>query len=296
MAAARSAPPPCFLVHTPIVVVVPAQVHSRPFFTMLTGPQPGRVYPLGAAGAIIGRGDDSHIVVDDPAVSRHHASVGALANGRFWLTDLGSTNGTFVGSSRITECALQTGDRVHIGPNVSFRFGLADQLEFELQRRLYESSTFDALTGVLNRGSIFRQLETELDLARERRAPLSVLMIDVDHFKQINDTEGHAAGDEVLRRLGRVLAGAVRGADLVGRYGGEEFVVVGRGTRLDDATGVAERLRLSIQQELCPTTVSIGVASTTELATPRPEALMMLADQRVYLAKSAGRNRVVSSS
>lgn len=132
-------------------------------------------------------------------------------------------------------------------------------------------------------------------MAAARSAPPPCFLSHT-HFKRINDTEGHVAGDEVLRRLGRVLAGAVRGADIVGRHGGEEFVIVGRATRLEDATAVAERLRGAVQQELPPVTVSIGVASTTELTVHRPDELMKLADRRVYLAKDAGRNCVMSSS
>lgn len=283
------------VLHTPIAFVHPGARRTRPFLTMLQGPHPGRVFSLSAPDVSIGRGSDCAILVDDVAVSRKHACVRLLPDEQSWLLDLGSTNGTFVGSERVTAARLCAGDRVQIGPNVSFRFGVADQLEIDLQRRLYESSTFDALTGVLNRASIFRRLEAEVNPARARVSPLSLSMIDVDHFKRINDTEGHAAGDEVLRRLGELFASCVRGLDIIGRYGGEEFVILSRGARLSDGVAIAERLRAAVERELSPITVSIGVASSAELDSSDPKALVGLADRRVYLAKSAGRNRVVGT-
>lgn len=282
-------------VPTPASWVVPAELRaSRAFLTMLTGPQPGRAFAFSAYIATLGRDADCTIPIDDPAVSRKHASVLRLPNGVFIVKDLASTNGTFVRSERIVSgTKLEAGDRLQLGPSVSFRFGIGDDLELELQQHLYESATYDLLTGALNRASFFRRFEIELRMARRHAVEVSLLMIDVDHFKQVNDSLGHAAGDELLRRLGEVLHKAVRTCDVIGRYGGEELVILGRATRHADALGLAERLRGAVEAAL-PITISIGVASSSEVpVSDDGSALSALADQRVYLAKAAGRNRVV---
>jgi two-component system cell cycle response regulator len=142
-----------------------------------------------------------------------------------------------------------------------------------------------------------------LDALFERLAPgiepVALLMLDIDHFKHVNDTWGHVLGDEVLREVAVRLAASVRAIDLPCRYGGEEFVVVMPGTRLSDAARVAERIREEISgkvfvsgdQEI-PVSVSVGV-SASDGAEDRPESLLRRADEALYEAKSAGRNRVV---
>jgi two-component system cell cycle response regulator len=286
---------PALEVPTPLAWTVPPELRvSRAFLTMLAGPQPGRAFAFTAYVATIGRDAACTIVVDDAAISRRHASVLRLPNGLFVAKDLGSTNGTFVNSRRIAAgTRIEPGDRIQLGPNVTFRFGIGDDVELELQQRLYESSTYDALTGALNRASFFRRFEVELELARRHSAGLSLLMLDVDHFKRVNDEHGHAAGDAVLRDLGRVLGNAVRTSDVVGRYGGEELVVLARAMGHADAIALAERVREAVVAAL-PVTVSVGVASASEVpVTDDGTALCALADERVYVAKRAGRNRVI---
>ena len=157
----------------------------------------------------------------------------------------------------------------------------------------------DAVTGLYNRHYLTSHLETLIRTARHNQKPLSLAMVDIDHFKAINDTHGHAVGDEVLQEFGRRLARNVRGVDLAARYGGEEFVVVMPDTGLKDAHRIAERLRqtvesppfaLSVGVEV-PVTVSIGLAGL-DPGLKTGGQLIEKADMALYDAKNAGRNRV----
>nr|HMN61199.1 sensor domain-containing diguanylate cyclase [Anaerolinea sp.] len=180
----------------------------------------------------------------------------------------------------------------------------ANQTAVALQKvRLIESlhrlATTDALTGLANRRHLLERAEREFEHARRYFEPISALMLDIDHFKQVNDTYGHAAGDEVLRTVAEVCAAALRKVDVIGRYGGEEFAALLPETRLHDAATVAERLALAvsdlpfdIQGRLLHVTVSVGVA---EAQGPGDTLARLIdrADQAMYRAKQAGRNRVV---
>ncbi len=157
----------------------------------------------------------------------------------------------------------------------------------------------DAVTGLYNRHYLTSHLETLLRTARHNHKPLSLAMIDIDHFKAINDTHGHAVGDEVLQEFGRRLARNVRGVDLAARFGGEEFVVAMPDTELKDAFRIAERLRQTIENPPfslsggieVPVTVSIGLAGLDPSVTTGSQ-LIEKADMALYDAKNAGRNRV----
>ncbi len=165
-----------------------------------------------------------------------------------------------------------------------------------------ELAVTDQLTGLHNRRYMETQLAALVKRASMGGEPVAALMIDIDHFKKINDSFGHDAGDEVLREFAVRLATNVRAVDLPCRYGGEEFTVIMPGTRLADAERIAERIRLHVAgspfrvaggKELLTVTISVGVASTvTDLDTP--ETLLKRADGAVYEAKHAGRNRVIA--
>jgi two-component system cell cycle response regulator len=160
-------------------------------------------------------------------------------------------------------------------------------------------ATHDNLTGIANRGAILDALQTELSRASRDRRPVAVLMADVDRFKQVNDTRGHQAGDEVLREVAHRMKSAMRSYDAVGRYGGEEFLVVLPGCGGDDALAQAERIRDAIGLELFRAAGSVfGVncslgVSWRDLASPEDaSALIREADVALYNAKALGRNRV----
>lgn len=170
-----------------------------------------------------------------------------------------------------------------------------------LSQRLHELSMMDGLTRQLNHRTIYARLTEELERARRYRYPLSVVLCDFDHFKEINDTHGHLVGDAVLREGAAALRRCLRGTDLLGRYGGEEFLVVMPQVDLDAARKAAERLRQGLASHAVRlssggevrTTASFGVASRDELTGfQSSDLLVSLADRRLYEAKAAGRNLV----
>jgi diguanylate cyclase (GGDEF)-like protein len=179
-----------------------------------------------------------------------------------------------------------------------FNFGFMVMLTQRLVVRLRRASRRDALTGLYNRGAIDAALRHQWDLAARSGEPFSVLLIDVDHFKRINDNHGHAVGDRVLVHVASVIEAQARQADSVGRYGGEEFLIVAPQSGLDGAVQAAERLRRAMEAEPIHArghdlrvTMSIGVASRRE-GDANVEALVGRADRALYRAKGAGRNRV----
>lgn len=168
----------------------------------------------------------------------------------------------------------------------------------EANRKLQHEATHDPLTGLKNRGAIMGLLAEAVGVWGGRRGPLAVVLADVDHFKAVNDTWGHPKGDAVLQEVARRLAGALRAEDAVGRYGGEEILVVLPGLGLLEARGAAERLRLELSSrpiEDLDVTASFGVASSEGLDPVTAAELIRLADEALYRAKRNGRNRVESA-
>jgi len=160
-------------------------------------------------------------------------------------------------------------------------------------------ATQDSLTGVWNRRVVLEALQDEVVRAVRQRVPLGLILADLDHFKSINDAHGHAAGDTVLREAASRMVAALRPYDRLGRYGGEEFLIVAPGCSLDDVVGVAERLRLALLAEPVPTrsgpveiSASFGVISTAQSSHVDAEALIQAADDAMYQAKASGRNCV----
>jgi diguanylate cyclase (GGDEF)-like protein len=164
----------------------------------------------------------------------------------------------------------------------------------ELNTRLFALSTVDALTELKNYRAFQERLNEEFQRVLRYREPLSLIMIDVDNFKEYNDTFGHPAGDRVLQHLAHLMQDAQRSADMVARYGGEEFVIIMPETDTPGAMEAAERIRRTVEQEpwsLHPITISIGVTSITE-TTKTPTQLLEEADRALYASKKQGRNRV----
>ena len=167
----------------------------------------------------------------------------------------------------------------------------------ELEERLRFQAAQDSLTGLLNRAAIMERLETEMRRAFRAAAPLSIAMVDIDHFKNINDTYGHAAGDAVLRETARKMGALLRPYDSIGRYGGEEFIIVFPNCNVSDATAIAERVCRFISQKPADigsceisVTVSIGVAEMSKVS--EYDSLVRAADIALFRAKADGRNQV----
>jgi diguanylate cyclase (GGDEF)-like protein len=276
---------------------------DRAMLTVLAGINAGQVFALDGTEHIIGRGTEADVWVEDGGVSRRHARITCRPDGRYFIEDLGSTNGTFIGAQRVEVAEVRHGDRIQIGPHVTLRFQITDDAEEELQRRLYESSTRDALTRVYNRKYFTERLTAEVAYSRRHRVKLAILILDLDDFKATNDTYGHLAGDMVLRLVSNQMQRLIRVEDLLARYGGEEFVILARTTGKTEATRLADRIREAISELEIPvssrrsirTTVSIGVAALPDVAPDGgPTELLALADARLYRAKAEGKNRVCS--
>lgn len=268
---------------------------------VLTGYSKGLLVLLDKPATILGRAEDSDLVLNDPGVSRQHARFDVNANGGpVLLVDLGSTNGTLLNGEQVRSSILQDGDRIDIGAAVALSFGYRDALEGDIQSQLYKDSIHDGLTGLKNRRYLDERLAQEFRFARRRESVLSVVMLDIDNFKNVNDTRGHAAGDAVLKELAQRVSQLVRGEDVLARYGGEEFALVLRGTDGDGARNLAERIRLSVEtqpvtlshSESLSITASLGVATMGPQPFAMPHALLAAADAALYQAKARGRNRV----
>jgi diguanylate cyclase (GGDEF)-like protein len=270
-------------------------VCDRGTLTMVSGPEAGSVYRLGAS-TVLGRSLDCEIRIAEVGVSRRHALIEQQGSIDYVLQDLGSRNGTTVRGRQITKCRLTDGDRIGIGP-IFFRFALTDEMEELALRRRYESSIIDGLTGALNRKHFDDRLIGELAFAKRHKAEVSLLILDVDHFKEVNDRLGHLAGDSILRQLALKIRDALRVEDVFARYGGEEFAIIARGIDRQGALAFAERVRNLValtpflfETTPVPITVSIGVATLHECRDASVDQLITLADSRLYVAKASGRN------
>jgi diguanylate cyclase (GGDEF)-like protein len=278
-------------------VVEAAPAACRATFVVVAGPSPGQVYSLGSEH-VIGREITTSIVIDDGAVSRQHARI-VDVNGCYLIEDLGSRNGTFVNGTRVSRAPIDNGDRVQLGPRVVLRFGLLEEAEEQMLRQLFESSTRDPLTGAYNKKYLFERLHAEVAHAVRHHSSLELIVFDLDKFKQINDRYGHLTGDKVLRSIAECVHALIRSEDVFARFGGEEFVVITRGS---NATRLAERIRDAVERRSIATdrgplqvTLSCGVARIDELQPTSPSTLLDLADRRLLFAKREGRNRVCAA-
>jgi diguanylate cyclase (GGDEF)-like protein len=247
----------------------------------------------------LGRDMANDVVLDDTEVSRRHARV--ERRGRSWvLMDVGSTNGTFLNDREIDGCVkLRRGDRLKIGSHI-FKFLTGDDVESAYHDEIYRLSITDNLTGIPNGRALRDELGREFSRARRHTLPTSFLMLDIDRFKEVNDTYGHLAGDAVLARVAATTRGATRDGDTVARYGGEEIAVLMPQTELAEAAVVAERIRMAIAALVTEyrglsikVTVSVGCAAL-EPGDTQVDDLVERADDRLYKAKADGRNRVAS--
>lgn len=267
----------------------------------ISGRSIGQMFLLVRNELTIGRAPECDVFLDDEGVSRHHAKV-VRREGHWLVVDVGSTNGTFHEGERIDVLTLSDGAQIHVGAGTILQFRYQDQREVEFHALMQTYKTRDPLTDALNRRAFETELEKEVGFARRHGTPLSLLMIDVDHFKQVNDSYGHIAGDRVLRTVAAKIRDTKRKEDAFARYGGEEFVMLLRATNPEGAYLLAERVRKAIEElqivdgkQYITCTVSIGVSTFGE-GVDSAEYLVDLADRRLYLAKEQGRNRTVVTS
>ncbi|GAB3448506.1 GGDEF domain-containing protein [Massilia solisilvae] len=198
--------------------------------------------------------------------------------------------------------ALLYGFAVALAAAIMVVVGAFRRQAFRSEQRLLHNARHDSLTGAANRGYLAELGQRAVALARRHTHPLAVAMIDIDHFKRVNDLYGHATGDNVLRHLVKTCMGSLREADLLGRFGGEEFVCIMPETGAEEAMACAERMRRSVETQRVDSgkgtlsfTISIGVA-VLHPATGDWESLLKDADDALYLAKGSGRNRSILSA
>jgi len=272
----------------------------RSALVVLSGAAVGRTIPLGADELVFGRDSSNPVCIPDEGVSRHHAALRPLPDGLWEFRDLGSTNGTLVNGERIVRRVLHDGDRLLVGHTV-LKFFAQAEVDEEYQRQTYELSVRDGLTQLYNRRFFDDRLRAEIAYARRHRTLLSLLMVDIDYFKRVNDEHGHTAGDQVLREVAASMQGRIRTEDVLARWGGEEFALLAREIPAAGAFALGERLRLGVEAltvvhggtEL-RVTVSIGAATTEGSAELTDTALVDAADRLLYEAKAGGRNRTVA--
>src|SRR6266480_5394248 len=199
----------------------------RPALVSLRGELLAMPIPLERDEVTLGRAIEADVRVNDSRASRLHARLttdrdpetGVL---RCKLTDLASTNGTMVNGQLITEIALTQGDKIVIGDHL-FRFDMLDEIDREFQQQIHRLLAHDELTGLLTSKSFFSELRREAERAETESQPFCVLMMDLDHFSEVNDTYGHLVGSKTLEETGHVIKQALRAGDVAARFGGEEF-------------------------------------------------------------------------
>ena len=274
---------------------------DRAYVIVIAGPNVGEMFKVGGLTEI-GRGQTVGIQIHDSEISRRHARLTMLGD-EILVEDLGSTNGTFVNGLPIDKCALVDGDKIQVGTTTILKFSYHDDLDEQFQRHMYEAALRDGLTGAYNKKYLGDRMESELAFAMRHRSPLSLVIFDLDHFKNVNDTYGHLAGDHVLRTMSEGILDTVRKEDVFARYGGEEFAVLSRGIDGPGAVQFAKRLRAWVEihpfvweGQRLPVTTSVGVATYPDIPVEEPDALIQAADEALYEAKRGGRNRVVAAT
>ena len=272
------------------------------YLIVVRGGIPGTMLRLVQSASSLGRSADNTFAIHDDTVSRRHAVIAIDASDDAWLTDLGSTNGTFVDGSRVRGHApvkVNDGSRIQLGASTLLKFLKLDACEAGFQREMYERAVRDNLTGLYNRGYFLNQIGPLRDLSAMRELGLAVILVDIDHFKQVNDAHGHDAGDLVLAQVAAALREATRTEDLVSRYGGEEFVLALPCGSQDQAMERAEHIRLILADRTMRAfgveirvTASLGVSFTPAERIQDVAIMISAADEALYDAKRTGRNRV----
>lgn len=280
-------------------------VQKKASLLVLYGQEVGRVIRLDKPKMTIGRSSSCDEVLDGEGVSRCHVQIRVTDDDKFLVKDLGSTNGTFIQGEQITEAVLEEGDKVLLGRRMVLKFTFNDNFDETYFQEMYESSTRDALTGAYNRKYLTEKIVSDISFAQRHRLPFTLLILDLDHFKKVNDKYGHLTGDQALRTVVNVVSNLIRAEDIVARYGGEEFAIIAPGTGFEGARVLAERIRERIAREPIPVveqvaepfhiTVSIGLATVHPQAAVQTSAVIAAADENLYKAKSGGRNQVVGS-
>ena len=267
-----------------------------PSLVVVSGSLLGTIFRIEDALTSIGRDTLNTITVNDAGVSRRHAVFERVGD-VVLVKDVGSKNGTYVNDDEVRERELRDGDLIYVGHG-TYKFLAGDSPEHDIYEGFHDVASKDKLTGIPNRRYFDEALEREIGRVQRHGGELILLLVDLDHFKNVNDTYGHLFGDAVLRQFARILRGRLRVNDFCARYGGEEFAIILTDTSAEDAFQIADAIRglsdahIRSRRELDLVTTSDGGA-LMEIAMKGAEDLIAAADAKLYPAKSAGRNRVL---
>ncbi|MBK9154916.1 MAG: GGDEF domain-containing protein [Chloracidobacterium sp.] len=278
----------------------------RPALVFLSGDLIAVPIPLEREQVELGREIGSDVRLNDSKVSRRHALIltsedPITGKPLYTLKDCDSRNGTFLNGQRVTEEVLHNGDKIGIGDQL-LRFDLLDEIDREYQRLIHRLISHDDLTGLLSGRSFFSELRREAERAKIERRSFCVLMMDIDHFKNVNDTFGHLTGSKTLEEIGETIINCLRSGDAAARFGGEEFAAFLLDAEVGQAFVAAERIRSEIETRAFSivrqgqvggthhVTVSVGIASFPDDSSD-PIELVEMADSALYRAKREGRNK-----
>lgn len=272
---------------------------AQAFVIVIAGPHTGKMFKLERGETVMGRSPKTDLQLQDVGVSRSNARITRMGD-QVFVEDLQSANGTFLNGERISVAQqLQDGDKITLGSTTVLKFTYHDKLDEDFQRQMFDAALRDGLTQAYNKKYFTNHLYSEFSFAKRHGQPLCLVMFDVDHFKPVNDTYGHLAGDAVLLKLAGVAMDSLRIEDTLARYGGEEFAIVCRGINGAQGALMADRLRQIVERTpfihdgiRIPITISMGVASIPEIEVETSEQLIAAADAALYRAKHGGRNRV----
>lgn len=279
----------------------------RPALVFLSGDLLAVPIPLEREEVIIGRALEADVRVNDTKVERQHAKINEVLDpgsgeSSYLLTDLGSSNGTHLNGERIKAETLHNGDKITLGDHI-LRFELLDEIDREYQHQIRRLLAHDDLTGLLSSRSFFSELRREAARAKQSDLPFCVLMMDIDHFKNVNDTYGHLTGSKTIEEIGMCITSILRNGDAASRFGGEEFAAFLLEAEMNQALVAAARIRQTIERQpfsvikqgkpsgIHHITMSIGVSAFPQ-DSEDPIELVEMADSALYKAKNLGRNRV----
>jgi len=265
---------------------------------VLSGPARGRYYKVPRRGGVVGRDQEVPLRIDDPGISRQHCRIVKNGRGYFEVEDLGSRYGTFVEGRTIQRQVVLDGDRIQLSAETTFRVRYQDVQAPEGLDRPSAERVRDPLTRLHSRRYLLERFEQEYAFARRHQAPLSVLMLDIDHFQRVNEEYGRGAADRVLRMVARVLHNAVRTEDLLARIGGDEFAVIIRPESEEQSLAFSQRLLRLIRERTFVAhehnlhlTCSVGISNYSAGCPSSMMELLVEADAALNEAKRQGRDR-----
>ena len=265
----------------------------------------GKHFVLEKKRTLLGRDKANDIPIWDGKISKVHCeiSISQIGSGigQIIVNDLDSTNGTYVNGEVVSQATLKAGDKIQVGDTV-LQLSYSDEIEREYHAKLFDFAARDALTGLYNKRFIVNELENYCRIARRSGRAFSIIMIDIDDFKKINDRYGHLCGDEYLRHLAGLFRNSLRDQDIAGRIGGEEFLVILPETAIEGALQLAVRIRKNVEEFVLHlpsadvrTTVCAGVCQFADRIKDVAEFLEF-ADQALYEAKRSEKNKVMRVS